>query len=1216
MGLDVPLAIGSSPMFSEKNSDLDQHQLQEILIATQIELERYLLLYNNHPSIYFTLDISGLILSINQFGANSLLYSPSELIGQSIFSLVYPEDTDRLLAEYRLFLQESTTAINWEFRLVCKDGYVLSVRANLHLTKFLSSRSKCEKTFIAQPENSYNLEQKSQLFSDNLSSYTIHNSLLASTELVVLVVCEDITDFKIVGAALQENAQRFRVTFEQAGVGIAHVALDGKWLRVNQKLCEILGYTRREILQLDFQNIIYPEERELELKFLAPIITGKLQTFSCQKQYIRQSGDQVWINITISLVRDLQGIPQYFISVIEDITDPKKIEAELQENVKAWQTFLETVGEGVTLSNSVGQFEVFNSKMEEITGYSKEEANSSRDFLSLLYPHPEAHQKALAGVQEISQTGGVRDVETTIRAKDGTKKTLLVSTSIVSYKNRNLFLSAYRDITERKQAEQALYLAEAKYRSIFENAIEGIFQTTIDGCYLSANPALARIYGYSSPAELLVEIKDIGQQIYVIPERRKELIRLLEKEHKIAEFEFQAYRKDRRIIWISKNARAIRNSRGDLIYYEGTVEDITHRKQAQEAFRQQAERERLISMIQVRIRQSLNLQEIISITVKEVRQFLQTDRVLIYGFQVDGKGSVIVESRQNNCPEIQGTLIYDPCFSEKYTTLYQEGRVFATEDIHNSGLNPCHIELLSQFQVKASLVVPILTNKTEEKNWWSDKRKKIDAPNYSEILAPRLWGLLIAHHCVSTRYWQPYEIDLLKQLATQVGVAIYQSELYDKLHSANAALDRQVQERTMQLQQALDFEAMLKRITDKVRDSLDESQILQTAVKELACVLGVNCCDTALYNADQTTATISYECTTGKPRFKGKVVQMTDFYQVYEQLRQGWYFQFCEISGRIAQGTILACPILDNQGVLGDLWLFSHPDYTFKELEIRLVQQVANQCAIAIRQAWLFQAAQTQVQELEKINRLKDEFLSTVSHELRTPLSNMRMAIQMLAIALNQQQEFFGELAKPKLERSKVALYFQILQEECEREISLIGDLLDLQKLDATAEPLSLETISLPEFLSKIVAAFQDRASQHKQLLTMDISEDLPPLLSNSSSLGRIVSELLNNACKYTPAREKITLSVNYQAAEIILTVTNSGVEIPPDQIPRIFDKFYRIPRTDPWEQGGTGLGLTLVQKLVTYLGGAIAVSSSQGITSFQVTLPLTIASPTFKLGD
>jgi PAS domain S-box-containing protein len=127
------------------------------------------------------------------------------------------------------------------------------------------------------------------------------------------------------------------------------------------------------------------------------------------------------------------------------------------------------------------------------------------------------------------------------------------------------------EIATREQAVAALREAENKYRSIFENAVEGIFQTSPEGGYLAVNPALARIYGYSSPEELMHGVEDIERQLYVEDTRRNDFIELMQRHDTVTGFESRIYRKGGEIIWISENARAVRDETGQVQYYEGTV---------------------------------------------------------------------------------------------------------------------------------------------------------------------------------------------------------------------------------------------------------------------------------------------------------------------------------------------------------------------------------------------------------------------------------------------------------------------------------------------------------------------------------------------------------------------------------------------------------------------------------------------------------------------
>lgn len=154
-------------------------------------------------------------------------------------------------------------------------------------------------------------------------------------------------------------------------------------------------------------------------------------------------------------------------------------------------------------------------------------------------------------------------------------------------------------LIQRKQAEEALRIAEQRYHSIVENAIDGIFQSTPTGRYLSANPALAKIYGYDSPESLMKSVKNVSQQLYVDRDRRQEFVKAIETDNAVHGFESMVYRRDGQTIWISENARAVRDSTGKLLYYEGTVSEITERKLAEEAleFQRQRTEELLLNIL-------------------------------------------------------------------------------------------------------------------------------------------------------------------------------------------------------------------------------------------------------------------------------------------------------------------------------------------------------------------------------------------------------------------------------------------------------------------------------------------------------------------------------------------------------------------------------------------------------------------------------------------
>lgn len=135
--------------------------------------------------------------------------------------------------------------------------------------------------------------------------------------------------------SLRDSEKRFRATFEQAAVGIAHVGPDGRWLRVNQKLCDIVGYTREELLSLTFQDITHPDDLDTDLARMHQMLEGQLDTYTLEKRYLQKDGSSIWMNLTVALVRDETGKPDYFISVLEDIQRRKRAEDELHARTEA-----------------------------------------------------------------------------------------------------------------------------------------------------------------------------------------------------------------------------------------------------------------------------------------------------------------------------------------------------------------------------------------------------------------------------------------------------------------------------------------------------------------------------------------------------------------------------------------------------------------------------------------------------------------------------------------------------------------------------------------------------------------------------------------------------------------------------------------------------------------------------------------------------------------
>lgn len=762
-------------------------------------------------------------------------------------------------------------------------------------------------------------------------------------------------------------------------------------------------------------------------------------------------------------------------------------------------------------------------------------------------------------------------------------------------------------------------------RAVFEQAALGILCISLEGNCLKSNQAISDFLGYSSAELQSLQVQDISPD-HDWQTDRPFTEQLFQKEIKAYQVKKQFICKDGSQVAGMVSVSFVRQPDRTPAYFVWMVQPISSAaplsEQAQQvetdsspAMPPSTAQEKLIGVITHHLRQSLNLKQVLQTTVNEVRQFLHADRVLIYRLShvSNISGSVVVESCSAKYPSLKDWKVGDSSIEPHHLQPYHKGKYQSISSIAQSGLPLAYVQLLETFQIRSNLIIPILHNQEScllNKGATLSQASAFDSEGQSE---DQIWGFLIVHQCDKERVWQPSEIDFLQDIESHLAVAIQQAELYEQLQQLNADLEHQVCQKTTQLQQALASEAVLRRITEKIRDTLDERAILKTAVQELTRVLHLMGCHASLYHQSFEPETSCYPFYQDYLPIADLCTHLEQFSEIHETLSRGSPTRFCplDVSPTHKQVSVLTCPITDNQDRLGNLWLLHAKAQDFSHQDIQLVQQVANQCAIAIRQSRLYQTAQTQIEELQKLNRLKDDFLSTTSHELRTPLSSIKTATQLLELILKQAGIITPEAiaAPPDVREAKTAKTLErclkTLTQECDREINLINDLLMLQQLDAGNHPLVLSSIHLQDWVPQVVETFAERFASRQQACTVTIAPDLPPLISDLFLFDRFLDELLTNAYKFTPAAGQVSVTAQQNIrGKFQLCISNTGIEIPASEVTAIFDRFYRIPSADPWKHGGTGLGLALVRKVVGYLGGTISVSSGSNQTRFTVELP------------
>jgi signal transduction histidine kinase len=278
--------------------------------------------------------------------------------------------------------------------------------------------------------------------------------------------------------------------------------------------------------------------------------------------------------------------------------------------------------------------------------------------------------------------------------------------------------------------------------------------------------------------------------------------------------------------------------------------------------------------------------------------------------------------------------------------------------------------------------------------------------------------------------------------------------------------------------------------------------------------------------------------------------------------------------------TVTACTAIavDGSGLQGALLLLGVGGFTVDQT---VQANLASLGAIAFHQHYLQGQAVRHTEQLRYLNYLKEDFLSTLNHELRTPLTSMMLAIRMLR--------------RPDLTPERAAMYLDILEQQCSREIDLVNDLLMLRTLEAKASAVAHQATDLGQLLTKLAEQSQDKLQQTQLTLDLQLPPDPVVLSTDPQQLTKVLGELMDNACKYSAPQTTVTLSLSDEQPEngrVVLTISNLGVAIEADDLPHIFDKFRRGHSATKDGIAGTGTGLALVRGLVEQLKGTIKVSS------------------------
>ncbi|MEG4446029.1 PAS domain S-box protein [Microcoleus sp. AT9_B5] len=643
----------------------------------------------------------------------------------AIVDMIHPEDRDDFLNSVTLSA-ENLQPWRWEGRIVTPSGKLKWVQG------------------ASQPE------------------------FQASGEIVYYGLFTDISARK----QAELKLQLYQQIFLKSNDAIAILDPQGCYLETNQAHTALLGYSSSKLWGKTPAIHLGEQAFTSVLQSLAE--TGSYRGEMTSIRAVQE--ETVEVEVSAFAVLNDAGDVVCYVSVKRDITERKRAE----EKLKLYREIFLNSNDAIVIIDADGFFLEQNLAHQTLLEYTDAELEAEASPLV-------AGERFSAIAQSLAKTGSFRGEITNCTKKGQTLAIDVAAYSVINNADDVIcHVCVKRDITERKKGEEE----RQKFVSLIENSSDFISMATLKGKTLFVNEAGRKLVGVENfSAVLYTEIWDyLGP--YFQQKFSQEILPTI-----ISHGQWQGEGQMHHLatgkpIDVVMNAFLVKHPQTtDPLCFAAVIRDVTERKQAERMLREQAERERLVSAIAQRVRQSLNLTQTLSTAVQEVRQLLATDRTVIYRFESEETALVVVESVGDDWMPLLGRKVQRTSFGESYLWLYSAETIQAMADIYTANLSEEHRDLLASLQVRANVVVPIFIGDESQglaAEYSPETRSELPGRSL-ETSQHRLWGLLIAHQCSAPRVWTDSEVDLLGRLSVQLAIAIQQSTLFEQAQQAREA---------------------------------------------------------------------------------------------------------------------------------------------------------------------------------------------------------------------------------------------------------------------------------------------------------------------------------------------------------------------------------------------------------------------------------------------
>ncbi|WP_204141959.1 PAS domain S-box protein [Halomicronema sp. CCY15110] len=780
----------------------------------------------------------------------------------------------------------------------------------------------------------------------------------------------DVTERAVGEQAMRETSQRLAIASEAAQLGIWDWDMVTQTLTWDERQHTIHGLSPGEFegTYEAWQRLVHPDDWP-GLLATSKAALQRDAIYSVEFRIIRADGAVRYLETYAQILRDAAGQPIRMIGVNRDISDRHQKEIILQETTQRLTLATEAAHLGIWEWDIASDRTFWDEQMYEIYGITvAEHSGRHQDWYAMVHPDDLAIVQGEIAAQQSEQpgfhsefriihpTGEIRHIEAHgYFVRDANGQVVRV-------------IGVNEDISDRKQSALELVEAHEILHALMHNspAIIELYDET--GRYHKVNAITAEFLGKPATAIEGHYFSDLHSHevAALFMSRVQQLVAT--QQPLVIEDRLQKDGQER----ILQSVLFPVLSRPDQPQLLGLVAtDITDLVTAQDRLRQQAERERLLRELTANIRHSLDLDTILQTAVIRIREFLHTDRVLIYQFAPDWSGDITVESVGTEWISVLGETLRDPCFADKWTESYRQGHISQITDVSTADVLPCYREFLQHYQIQANLVLPLVVNE-------------------------QLWGLLCIHQCRSPRHWQPDEVEFVKQLCEQVEIAVQQAQLL-------ATSQRIAQQ-----------EQLLNEIVNSIRDSLDLQEILEQTTQTLLTVFQAGRCAISLRMTDDDT--LEYWASSAQPglaSLQGQQVSGQDCLLIaavssqaapvasHDVTQDPRLTAVVDILSQLDIGAMLTVAIRDQNQFKGLLCIHHPVARQWTDQECALIKQVADQLAIAIQQAELYQQAQA---ELQQRQRLEDQLRHDALHDALTGLPNRALFLERLQLALRRYQ--------------------------------------------------------------------------------------------------------------------------------------------------------------------------------------------------------------------